>query len=257
MKYGKAQARYGIKFLLIIFFCLFSLSYRLNAQVVITGRITDIASHAPLYPATVLDKTTGEATYADSSGYYRIVTAPGDTLMYSYLGFYTQIYVVPVRLVRIIHDVQLISKREKLSEVEIRAITPYQRDSLDRIKTFKYFMDEQEAPLFDQRSHSMQHSPDPHYNDAFGLELHPFSHFSREERRKRHFRKMFSQFEQDAFINSRYTPELVHKLTGLTGDSLSLFLYDYRPTYEFTRYASDLVFWSWIKIHYKSWIRPK
>ncbi|HEX5555876.1 MAG TPA: carboxypeptidase-like regulatory domain-containing protein [Chitinophagaceae bacterium] len=234
--------------LLILVLCLFFIPFTAKAQVVITGRVTGAASGAPLYPATVLDKTSGQAVYADTKGYYRIEVQPGDQLQYSYLGFYTLKYSVPLRLTRVIHDVQLVSKREHLSEVEVHAKTPYQQDSLDRLRTFGDYLKEPVYPLMDKSSHS---------NGGFGLTFHPFTYFSKDQRRKRRFHKMYGKFEKKAFMDARYTPELVTRLTGLTGDSLQQFLQRFHPTYGFTRHATDLEFWSWIKIQYQSWIMPK
>lgn len=228
-----------------------------RSQVVITGTVRDAASHLPLYLTTVLNKRSGEVILADSTGYYYINARNGDTLTYSFLGYYTRTYVVPSGLLRIIHDVELTSRSHTLTEVEIKALTPYQRDSLDRLETFKHYLDQPATHMVDLKSHSVYDVPNPNYNDAFGISLDPFTLFSRKNRKKRRFGKMFPKFEQEAFINSRYTPGLVHQLTGLTGDSLALFLYKFRPSYKFTRISTDLVFWSWIKIQYHSWIKPK
>lgn len=240
-----------------IFFCCIIFPFAVNAQVVITGTVKDGVSQSPLYLATVSDKSTGEAALTDSSGFYHINTQGGDTITYSFIGFYTKSYVIPLRLTRIIHDVELIPRSHTLTEVEIKALSPYERDSLDRIETFSHYLDQPKTPLISSNAHSVYDVPNPNYNDAFGISLNPFTFFSKKNREKRHFGKMFPKFEKQAFINSRYTPELVHKLTGLTGDSLSLFLFKFQPSYELVRTASDLVFWSWIKIQYSSWIKLK
>lgn len=219
-----------------------------RAQAVITGRVQDAATGAPLYPATVLDTTSGVAVYADSAGYYRLEVRPGDAIRFSYLGFYSETFQVPVGLTRMIHDVKLISRKQKLQQVEVRAMTPYQQDSLERAQAFGDYMNQPDTRLLDRQ---------PPETGGFGLTLHPFSYFSKGERRKRQFQKSFPQLEREAFIDSRYTPELVTRLTGLRGDSLRQFLYRFRPEYSFTRQASDLEFWSWIKMQYRAWTMPK
>jgi hypothetical protein len=219
-----------------------------NAQVVITGRVQDAATGAPLYPATVLDTTSGIAVYADSAGHYHIEVQQGEVIRFSYLGFYSETFRIPPGLTRIIHDVQLISRKQKLQPVEVRAMTSYQQDSLERAQAFGDYINQPDARLLDRQ---------PPETGGFGLTLHPFSYFSKSERRKRQFQKDFPQLEREAFIDSRYTPDLVTRLTGLHGDSLRQFLYRFRPEYSFTRHASDLEFWSWIKIQYRAWIKPK
>lgn len=251
MTVRKLLNRCFVRTLAPCFFCLLFFSFQLKAQILITGKVTDTVSNYPLYPATVLNKTTGEAVYADSLGDYRIQAHGGDELHYSYLGFYTEKYTVPTGLTRLIHDVHLVSKRQKLTSVEVRAMTDYQQDSMDRIGSFRDYLDKPKTKLAGVMDHNT--------NDVagVGVTIHPLTYFSKAERNKRRFDKMFPNFEKDAYIDSRYTPELVTKLTGLTGDSLQSFLFHFRPDYDFTRAASDLEFWSWIKNQYKSWIMPK
>ncbi len=219
---------------------LFLISVSTRAQTIVSGKITDSKYHVPLYPATVFDTTSGVATYADSAGQYRINVKGGDVILFSYLGFYSKRYIVPERLEYITHNVELTSKKQKLQAVEIRAPTPYQRDSLDRIKTFGHYL-----------SLPVAHLIDPQFSN--GITFHPFTYFSKGERRKRKFHKRYKKFEKEAFVDSRYTPQLVQKLTGLRKDTLRLFMFHHRPTYAYTRYASKLEFWSWITLHYKSW----
>lgn len=257
MEKGKEKRRVFVKIPWLTFFCCIIFSFGANAQVLITGTVRDNVSQLPLYKATVSDKSTGDAVVTDSSGFYSIHAGAGDTIAYSFLGFYTKDYVVPVRLTRIIHDVYLVPGSHQLTEVEIKALTPYQRDSLDRIETFRHYLNQPKTNFIGLNSHSVYDVPNPNYNDAFGISLNPVTFFSKKNRERRKFDKMYPQSEKQSFINSRYTPELVHRLTGLTGDSLSLFLYKFRPSYQLTRVSSDLVFWSWIKIQYQSWINKK
>lgn len=241
-----------------IFLCCLILPVCAYSQmVVITGTVRDEASRKPLYLATVMNKRTGEAIFTDSTGFYRIDAKGRDTISFSFLGFFTNIFVVPQRLERIIHNVDLVPRSQRLSEVEIKALTPYQHDSLDRIETFGEYLKQPTPQFINTHAHSLYDKPDPNYNSSFGLEFPLFPFFSKRGREKRKFGKMYSKFEKEQYINSRYTPELVNRLTGLTGDSLSLFLYEFRPSYELVRTASNLVFWSWIKIQYRSWVDKK
>ncbi|MGH2645880.1 MAG: carboxypeptidase-like regulatory domain-containing protein [Chitinophagaceae bacterium] len=257
MEKGKFRVYISAGILWLILCCCMILPFTGSAQVLITGTVRDNVSQIPLYRATVFDKSTGDVVATDSSGFYSIHAGGGDTISYSFVGFYTKDYVVPLQLTRIIHDVDLATQKHQLTEVEIKALTPYQRDSLDRIETFGHYLDQPKTHFVGLNTHSPYDIPNPNYNDAFGISLNPFTFFSKKNSERRHFDKMYPKFEKQAFINSRYTPDLVNKLTGMTGDSLSLFLYKFRPSYELVRTAPDLVFWSWIKIQYKSWIKLK
>lgn len=220
------------------------LAFNVHAQVVVSGHVTDAKTGAPLFPATVLNATTGMATYADSTGYYWIEANPEDILIFRYIGFYADQYVVPTRLEYVIQDVALLSKREKLEPVDVTALTSYQQDSLERIQTFSHYLDQPVTRFTDRNA-----SP----SFGLGFIFHPFTYFSKAERRKRKFHKRYKKFEKDAFVDSRYTPQLVHRLTGLRQDSLHTFMFHHRPSYSFTRYASQLEFWSWITRNCRKW----
>lgn len=248
---------YGVKSLFAALIFIVALPVLCAGQVEISGYVSDSVTEAPLYPATVLDKTLGIASFTDSGGYYHIIVKGGDVLYFSYLGYYTIKYDAPRNLTNIIHNVKMVSKKEKLREVTIRSMTPYQRDSMDRAETFGDYLHQPRVHVVNKGAHSLHDVPNPNYNNGFGIELNPFSLFSGKEKNKRRFQKKFSEMEQQSFIASRYTPALVQKITGLKGDSLSWFLYHYQPSYRFARYATDLEFWSWIKIKYKAWTKPK
>lgn len=257
MKAGKVKREELIFLLGLVFFCSLISPVPACSQVKITGMVRDEISQHPLYLATVLDKRTGEATLTDSTGFYQMAVESGDTLSYSFIGYHTRFYVIPFRLGRVNHDVFLLPRSQRLSEIEIKALTPYQRDSLERIETFGNYLNSPATHFISMDAHNLRQKPNPNYNDAFGIELNPFGFFSKAGKEKRRFDRMYPKFEKEQYVNSRYTPELVHQLTGLTGDSLALFLYKFRPSYELARTASDLVFWSWIKIQYRSWIEKK
>ncbi len=237
LKNGSAQRILCASSTILLFF----LSFQAHSQRLITGTVTDSIHGVPLYPATVINSTSGRAVYTDSSGNYRIMAKSHDELQYRYLGFYPKKYTVPAGLTPLIHDVVLISKRIKLKTLEVQALTPYQQDSVARIKTFGHYLSLPVVPLFGGPT------------SGIGVSMHPITYFSTGERRKRRFHKRYKQYEKDAFVDSRYTRELVHRLTGMTGDSLRIFMYQVRPDYSFTRHAPDLLFWSWILHQYKAW----
>lgn len=217
-----------------------------SQSIVISGLVKDSVTQEALSGATVYDKTSLTATQVDSSGYYSLSVHEGDELVYRYLGYRPVTYKVPGGSTNIFHIVEMASKREQLNAVTILGLTPYQADSADRIKDFKHYLDKPRYGLLSDMS----------AGTGLGLSLN-LDYFTKESRRKRKFHKMFYQFEQDAFIDSRYTPQLVQKLTGLQGDSLTQFLYLFKPSYEFARYATDLEFWSWITMKYRLWIKQE
>jgi len=55
------------------------------------------------------------------------------------------------------------------------------------------------------------------------------------------------------YVDSRYTPLFVSRVTSLKGDSLIQFMQDVHPDYSTTRSLSNEDFIYWITDHYKAW----
>ncbi len=231
-------------FLLFCLCCITILSAK--AQVTITGKITDAVTGKPLSGAYIVGKSGRSIVYTDSSGHYKITVKKERTVKYHYVGYFIEEFDIPKRLTHIVHDVKLLPKRSRLKMVEVKGYSKYTLDSLDRIKDFNTFLQRSNPNFLDT------HTPPEH---GAGFVFHPFTYFSKDARRKRQFRKRYKQHEKEAYIDSRYSPKTVSKVTGLTGDSLKIFMLKYRPPYKFTRHAEELVFKSWILKHYKKWIK--
>ena len=64
------------------------------------------------------------------------------------------------------------------------------------------------------------------------------------------FQQRLVEDEQDKSIDHRFTHYIVTKITGLTGDEEDTFMFRYRPSYQFTQWSSDYVFYDYIKHSY-------
>jgi hypothetical protein len=73
--------------LLLILFSAFSL----QAQIKVTGTITEAGSNEPLFGATILEKGTTNGTVTDFDGKYELDVSSKDVvLVFSYTGFSSQ-----------------------------------------------------------------------------------------------------------------------------------------------------------------------
>ena len=61
------------------------------------------------------------------------------------------------------------------------------------------------------------------------------------------FRERLILQEQEKFIDHRFSPTLIRRLTGLEGEELKAFVVRYRPTYEFALFTSEYDFQLYIK----------
>ena len=91
---------------------------------------------------------------------------------------------------------------------------------------------------------------------AFGSIAHPFSALSKRNREIWRFQEEYSEFEQAKYVDRTFTPEIVTKFTGLTGDSLRKFMIQYRPSYEQLRGMNDYSYFTYIKKAVQSYRSP-
>jgi hypothetical protein len=69
------------------------------------------------------------------------------------------------------------------------------------------------------------------------------------------FNKLLLRDEKTDYINQKFSHGLVSKVTGLKGDTLSTFIVNYRPTYEYAHKVSDYEMELYIKDCYRKFLK--
>ncbi|MCR8559684.1 carboxypeptidase-like regulatory domain-containing protein [Mucilaginibacter sp. BJC16-A38] len=69
------------------------------------------------------------------------------------------------------------------------------------------------------------------------------------------FNKVLIRDEKTDYINQKFSHGLVAKVTGLKGDTLSTFIVNYRPTYQYASKASDYKMELYIKDCYQKFLK--
>ncbi len=213
-------------------------------QVTVTGTVLD-ENKLVMPGASVFNKNTGKRNYADAGGFYKIDAHQGDSIIFTYVGYITQGIAVPQSSGTYTKDIILEKQQRFLPSLEVKSqYTPYQLDSMDRRAQFQPWLDARDIPL-------AGNAPP----EGFGISVSPITRFSRKERDKRKFQKIYVQNEMEKYVDSRYTPLLVSHVTGLKGDSLLLFMQKFRPQYATLRQqpSEELIYW--IADHYHAWIK--
>jgi hypothetical protein len=194
------------------------------------GIVTDAATGKPMYPVTVVNVFTQAASSTDEYGLYVIPAKQGDLISFSYIGYKTVKKVKPVSVIIATMNIVMEQADIELDEFRVHpGRTQYQIDSAERAAIYKVTL---------QRTH-----PNPFVSPIGALA----EQFSRRDRRIYKFQRNFIAGEMEKFIDTRYTPELVNKLTGLTGDSIGHFMYAYPMPYDYARVATDLEIKMWIR----------
>jgi len=112
-----------------------------------------------------------------------------------------------------------------LKNVTVKA--GYQTDSLKRREDYAEFYDRPKRELVSKTGPS----------NGVGIAFSPISFFSGKSKEKKTADELKYQDEQD-YINYAFSRKYVERMTNLHGDSLELFMFRYRPTYQFCRSAT-------------------
>jgi hypothetical protein len=227
-----------LRYYLLILLCL--LGFVANAQT-LKGIVTDARTGKPLSTVTVVNMVTQQATYTNEEGEFSLPAKSGQLITFSYIGFKTTQRTMPPTLNMASVRVELQPLNIELDELVVRpGYTDYQVDSIRRRSTYARVLARQKVTSI----------------------MSPFSFvadkISRKSKRAYAFQKSFNYWENQLFIDSRYTPELVNRLTHLTGDTLAHFMNTYPMPADYARAATELELKMWIRNNYKQWLnKPK
>ncbi|MBO9727630.1 MAG: carboxypeptidase-like regulatory domain-containing protein [Chitinophaga sp.] len=228
--------------------CIFSMVFAsgVSAQVTVTGMISD-SNNLVLPYATISNLNNGKRSLSDQGGYYKITGNRNDRIVITFVGYVPDTLIVTQSTGTQTSNVVLIAAGKFLKGVEITSqYTPYQKDSIERRNQYGYILDQPNKPL------AGGNTP-----QGAGIVISPITRFSKKEKQKRQFKENYEKMEKEKFIDSRFTPLLVNKVTGLTGDSLHLFMRDNYPDYNTMRTIANNDLLYWITDKYKAWKAKK
>lgn len=213
-------------------------------QVTIHGTVFNMYRTRPLESVSVLC-SCGSGTTTDSNGNYYIRVYETDSLRFSYLGRATQMFPVNMMNATTGFDIALHVNPTELAAVRI-APKNYYMDSLQNRKDYE--------KIFNYKKPGLELS-DGSSGSGVGLDLDALINVFRFRRNRRllAFQERLVEDEQDKFIDHRFTHFIVKKITGLDGDPLDSFMRRYRPSYQFTKVASDYEFLDYIKLAYREY----
>jgi len=190
---------------------------------------------------------SGKGTTTDSNGNYYIVVPLEDSLAFSYLGRSTQKF--PVKDINSMSgfDIALHVDPLELKEVKVMPRN-YRMDSLQNRKDY--------AKAFDFKKPGFKlTSPTTNGGLGAGVDLDELINVFRRDRTRRMlaFQGRLVEEEQEKYVDHRFSPYIVKKLTRLDGEELDSFMVRYRPSYEFCKKATDYDFFDYIKIAFKQY----
>ena len=229
---------------LIAVFLLMPVCHSLCAQEKVSGKIYSRTNDSVVIAATIRNKSLKLLAYSGSDGSYHIFADEGDTLIFSATGYIAD--TVTVRLYMLLTPYDVTLDRKVITLEMARVTSSYSQDSLNRRIYY--------ADIF-KKQPGITGFNTPAY--GAGIVFSPISYFSKAAKRKRVLKKRLLQQDRDDYIDRSFPVEWVKRLTGLKGDSLNLFMYRYRPSYDFCRKTDQQGMILYINDKLKEFRKPK
>ena len=233
-----------VKRFVIGFIFLLSLTAGLNAQDFLKGKVYQAISDSSLYGVNVLNTANKQSVRSEPDGSYSIAAAEGDRVIFSMTGFKSDTVTVTYGLLLTQYDVTLSIKVVSLKEVTVTG--SYRMDSLARRNYYENVYAKKPGITGYNRP-----------ENGLGISVSPLSFFSTETREERELRKRLIKDEKEDFIDHSFPQDWVEKITNLHGDSLGLFMYMYRPSYNFCRNTTKADMLVYINDKLKEFKKPK
>ncbi|WP_165798347.1 carboxypeptidase-like regulatory domain-containing protein [Chitinophaga costaii] len=219
-----------------------------DAQIKVSGMVADLEGKTGLPAVTIQNLRTKLGTLSSENGRFFVEGAPGDTLEFTMLGYARQHEVIPVAGSMVVY----MSRRiYDLNQTTIRARN-YHDDSL--------------ATRDEYRKYYNYHKPGA-MDILKTLPSNPITALSylvpsKARKQKEHFQHTLVTFEEEKFVDYRYNPELVARMTKLESPALDSFMIKYHPTYQFLKTATDYDLLLYIKQSYEEFkqqeaLKPK
>lgn len=227
---------------ILILFC-FIAPLNIWSQELLSGRVFKTETDVTIAGVTVTNLTTGRSVSTSGNGSYLIPASVEDKVSFYYIGFKPDTVFVVGAILRNGYDVYLMNDIVMLENVEVSA--DYQLDSLARADSNRHVY---------LRETRITGGNTP--QAGVGIVLSPASYFSKQKRDYRRMKKRLKQQEEDYYIDSKFPAAWVSRVTGLKGDSLSLFMYQYRPSYDFARKSDNTALLLYVNDKYKEFTDP-
>jgi hypothetical protein len=188
----------------------------------LSGFLRDSVTHFPV-KGTLTNAATRQQVQTGANGFFRIQASPGQVIYAVAPSYRFDTLKVPTLFADTL-VVFLAPTGIMLGNVTVQAqYTKYQLDSIERRQTFETL-----------RGNDLKRVSRAN-EGGFGVGLNLDRVFKDKYRNQRKKEQFFERREQDAYVDFYFSPHLVAQYTGLKGDALRLFMYRFRPDYEWLR----------------------
>lgn len=202
---------------------------------IVKGRVVNAVNGEGIAYSSITNLTSHVTTIALQDGYFAIAAHKGQLLSISCIGFnFDTVRITKALTTTDTLVISVLPLASKLKEVVLNAKwSAYQLDSMERRKNY-----------FDTRSsHTLTAISGSNSGAGIGINL---DRFYGSEKKKRRWIELFDKTEEEAYIDYRFSPALVHKYTAFSGEALQQFMQQNRPDYKWLRqhkHEEDLLYY--------------
>lgn len=212
-------------------------------EITVQGIVVDANSKQRLTHAYIQHLQTGRGFYNNTYGEFTANVPLGDTLIASLNGY-------DADTIRISSSSNIILFYLKRTSIQLQEIIV--RDTLKspRSKLQAAQLDYKDSYTKGSVENMIIPSGGNGVGSGLGIDA-LYNLFSRQGINARKLQHIIEQDYQAAIVDSRYTRNLVARVTGLSGEKLLEFMQQYRPSYQFTIEANDYEMIRFIKINHQ------
>jgi hypothetical protein len=211
----------------------------------ITGFVIDKTTKQPLSGALV--SLGSSHTFTNISGAFEITTpSVHDSLKVTHFA-YKSYTVAIAKGITTLH-IELEPRVTKLNEVTVHGSRDFKQDSIENRNAYAKQFNYTGPKVMDAFTGNGDKQP----GDIISINpLLLVAALTKKSLPEYKFKKMLISDEHEQYVDEHFNKGIVSRITGLKGDTLSVFLTQYRPKYEFVLTATDYDMEVYIKESFK------
>jgi len=217
--------------LILLLWVISTISNSASAQL-IRGAVIDMKSRKALQEVSIANIHTSITVYSNTNGEFELDATNDQLLEFKKNGYKTVKVRIPRGYIPSFFKIILEPGFKKMEPANLKENEngryDYHDDSLRFYSLYKHELE------FERLS-------------AIQSIAHPFSALSKRNREIWQFQDSYAAFEKEKYVDKTFNERLVNRFTGLSGDSLKVYMVRYRPTYEQLKNMSDYAYFSFIK----------
>jgi len=214
-----------MRYLLLILSLLVLSQVNAQKNKALIGYLRDSVTHAPVVLASISNNNSGQIVMTGNTGRFKLNVKANDIISFAAVGYhFDTVQLTRNFLEKDSIDLYVSPLSHDLGNVTVTAkgMSAYQMDSMERRNDLLHDMVSYKKPTFALA------------NSGAGLGI-SIDRFSKHEKSKRRALDFFDRNEKEAYINYRYSQQLVAESTGFKDDTLRQFMQQSRPSYEWLR----------------------